>query len=210
MNTWRKNQSTDMGAVIKFIQQPQKSLHHNKAIKHGITTESEAKVKFSSIYENDGHTDIEICESGLHLDPRYGYLGASPDLIVKCSCCGKGVVEIKCPLTSYGNQPIDENVSCLAKDATSGKLYLKKSDKYFTQIQGQMGLTTTNFCEFLIYNGEDNYHKERIMFDPIYWSSVHANLNMFFTEVLSSITQVITCTPKYPWYGHSDTLYNAY
>ena len=141
-----------MGAVIKFIQQPQKSLGHNKAIKHGITMESEAKVKFTSIYENEGHTNVEICESGLHLDPSHGYLGASPDLIVNCSCCGKEVIEIKCPLTSYGKQPTAENVSCLCKDAKSGKLGLKKSDRYFTQVQGQMGLTRTNYCEFLVYN----------------------------------------------------------
>ena len=34
----------------------------------------------------------------LHLlNTAYPHLGATPDGIVQCMCCGKGVVEVKCP-----------------------------------------------------------------------------------------------------------------
>ena len=28
----------------------------------------------------------------------FSFLGASPDALIQCMCCGQGVVEIKCPL----------------------------------------------------------------------------------------------------------------
>ena len=41
--------------------------------------------------------DLSIRETGLFIDCERPYLGASPDGIVICKCCGKGVVEVKCP-----------------------------------------------------------------------------------------------------------------
>jgi len=38
-----------------------------------------------------------IAESRLIINPNYPQLGASPDGIVECSCCGSGLVEVKCP-----------------------------------------------------------------------------------------------------------------
>ena len=43
------------------------------------------------------HVNFTIAKSGLVLNPEWPHLGASPDDIVQCDCCGKGVVEIKCP-----------------------------------------------------------------------------------------------------------------
>ena len=49
------------------------------------------------------------------------YIGASPDAIVTCDCCGKGIVEIKCPYCFRDKLP-DDNPSkfCMKKDS-SGK-----------------------------------------------------------------------------------------
>lgn len=32
-----------------------------------------------------------------HIKPSFPHLGASPEGIVQCECCGNGVLEIKCP-----------------------------------------------------------------------------------------------------------------
>ena len=40
---------------------------------------------------------FEVRPTGLHLHSDYPYLGASPDGLVYCLCCGPGLVEIKCP-----------------------------------------------------------------------------------------------------------------
>ena len=45
------------------------------------------------------HKSFNIMNSGLVLHPMYPFMGASPDGLVSCSCCGNGVVEIKCPYT---------------------------------------------------------------------------------------------------------------
>ena len=40
---------------------------------------------------------FSIGDSGLVLNPKWPHLGASPDGIVQCECCGRGMIEIKCP-----------------------------------------------------------------------------------------------------------------
>ena len=43
------------------------------------------------------HTQFSCTPAGLVVNPEYPHLGASPDGWVNCDCCGRGVVEIKCP-----------------------------------------------------------------------------------------------------------------
>ena len=44
------------------------------------------------------------------------YIGASPDEIVCCSCCGEGVLEVKCPLCVKEIFPDEElNGFCMTK-----------------------------------------------------------------------------------------------
>lgn len=68
-----------------------------------------------------------------------GFLAASPDAVIDCICCGKGVAEVKCPHChrgdSFGNAAIGE-IFCLASDGE--KLYLKRDHAYFYQVQLQM------------------------------------------------------------------------
>ena len=41
------------------------------------------------------HHDVEVTKSGFWIHPELGFLGASPDGKVECSCCGSGICEIK-------------------------------------------------------------------------------------------------------------------
>ena len=45
------------------------------------------------------HINYHIQKTGLHLNKKYPYLGASPDALIKCDWCGSGILEIKCPIT---------------------------------------------------------------------------------------------------------------
>ena len=73
----------------------------NKAIKHGRALEPHAKRKY--VYEFKGpNLNFNCKDIGQVLFKQYPYLGASPDLIVECICCGKGFVEIKCPSSIAG------------------------------------------------------------------------------------------------------------
>ena len=45
------------------------------------------------------HSDFRAHDCGLHILSTTPFIGASPDQIVECSCCGKGILEVKCPFT---------------------------------------------------------------------------------------------------------------
>lgn len=68
---------------------------------------------------NRFHESLTISDSGLHIDPRWPYVGASPYGIVHCKCCGMGGCEVKCPYACK-NSTIAEAAAqknfCLKKD----------------------------------------------------------------------------------------------
>jgi hypothetical protein len=43
----------------------------------------------------DQHENLKVSESGLFISIEYPFIGASPDGLVECSCCGQGICEIK-------------------------------------------------------------------------------------------------------------------
>ena len=43
------------------------------------------------------HVNFSLSKSGLVIDCKYPFFGASPDGVIKCRCCEFGVLEIKCP-----------------------------------------------------------------------------------------------------------------
>ena len=57
------------------------------------------------------HLNFNCNDIGVVLFKKYPYLGASPDLIVKCTCCGKGVVETKCPSSIAGEKPSNKIIA---------------------------------------------------------------------------------------------------
>ena len=72
-----------------------------KAIKHGRALKPHAKREY--VYEfKQTQLNFHCQDIGLVLFKQYPYLGASPDLIVECTCCGKGVVAIKSPSSIAG------------------------------------------------------------------------------------------------------------
>uniref|UniRef100_A0A8W8MHN0 YqaJ viral recombinase domain-containing protein n=1 Tax=Magallana gigas TaxID=29159 RepID=A0A8W8MHN0_MAGGI len=55
------------------------------------------------------HPSFSARRSGLMLNPHYPTLGASPDAVTDCMCCGKGLVEIKCPFKIRDTNPCEVN-----------------------------------------------------------------------------------------------------
>lgn len=75
----------------------------------------------------DLHINMYINDSGLIINPVYPHLGASPDGIISCDCCGSGCVEVKCPYCQRSDKLADDDgarLACLEK--VNGKLQLKK------------------------------------------------------------------------------------
>lgn len=84
---------------------------------------------------------------GLVIKPAYPFLAASPDGLVG----QKSVVEVKCPYTGrYDKIKAGENFIFLTDD-----YQLKKTHKYYDQIQGQLYLTNRTHCYFVIHTFVD-------------------------------------------------------
>ena len=49
--------------------------------------------------------NFKVEQAGLLVNPLYPHLGASPDGLVSSLCCGKGVIEIKCPYSMRDSNP---------------------------------------------------------------------------------------------------------
>ena len=92
------------------------------------------------------NSHFPITKTGLQNSADYPHLGASPDGIIDCDCCGKGLVEIKCPLRYSAGLKRWENDKNFAIDLSKN---VKKDHPYFAQMQGQMFLLGVRFCDFL-------------------------------------------------------------
>ena len=110
-----------------------------------------------TIISKDCHANLKIGCCGLVVHPCYPHLGASPDGIVICDCCGKGVLEIKCPYSCRGkafSEAADQDKDfCLQKHA-DGRLQLIESHAYY-QVQAQLKLCETVYCDFVMWSMDE-------------------------------------------------------
>ena len=79
------------------------------------------------------HKDFEIQELGLMFKQNEPWFSASPDSFVSCSCCEKGVVEVKCPLAFK-----DDGLQNAINDGTFH--IKKKMSKYQNELQLTLNL----------------------------------------------------------------------
>lgn len=79
----------------------------------------------------DKHRKLKVNETGLIISERNPILRVSPDGIVKCECCGTGLIEIKCPYSAETNSFSGEELARGGKYhvvlGDDGKVHLKKS-----------------------------------------------------------------------------------
>ena len=92
------------------------------------------------------------------------------DAVVSCGCCGKGLLEIKCPYSIANQIPCEINLTYLRKSAVKGKVNLVCIHPYYSQVQTQMGVTG-RWCDLLVYT-RHGIHLERIMFDQQKWLQI--------------------------------------
>ena len=151
------------------------------ALQYGRHMEEVAKqVYFKHFQENHQNATIRDCGLFIHISKQY--LGASPDALVECSCCGKGVLEIKCPFSIMYQTPLPENLSYLISQ--DRKVSLKQGHKYYAQIQGQMAITKRDWCHFYVFT-HAGFHLETIKFDESYWNLLETNLSWFYNNYMS-------------------------
>lgn len=133
------------------------------------------------------HEDVTVRKCGLLINPRYPYLGASPDGMVSCSCCGDGLIEIKCPFKYKDVFPtedkaVDDKNYCLKRN-TNGEVRLSTTHSYFDQIQGQMVVSEFEYCDFICWTNEGIFI-ERVYLDEEYEQKNLPKFKQFFIQFM--------------------------
>lgn len=173
-----KNQASAKNLAVDILQY--KSNPSTKAMQWGIANEPIAMEKYRRVM-TPNHKHFSVKETGLTISMENPFLGASPDGLVTCSCCGDGLAEFKVPWTLR-----DKTVVELAKakgtclELTSSQCTrLRRSHEYFYQIQMQLAVTHSTYCDFFLLTSKD-YHLERIVLDKNLWQSALPKLRAFF------------------------------
>ena len=127
-------------SLIKGVCYPGAYKFSSAATKWGIDHEAEARTQYEGIM-HEKHDGLNVSDSGFQINPKWPFWGASPDRVVNCNCCGKGLCEIKCPY-SYRDSTIGEAVGSknfyLQKKDTG--FNLKKDHSYYYQVQMQINV----------------------------------------------------------------------
>ena len=137
------------------------------------------------------HNNLKISENGLFVNPQWPFIGASPDGIITCECCTRGVLEIKCPYCrreeSIKSAAANDKHFCLIQQGS--RLYLDHSHAYFYQVQTQLFVCDVEYCDFCVCTfasdqDESTLHIERIYRDETFWDECVAKVKPFFMTCL--------------------------
>ena len=146
----------------------------SEATEWGKQNESVALKKYIQHQHASGKTGLYTCPSGFVISEDHAFLGASPDATVYDpeSADPFGLAEVKCTYSCRQLTPIEacSNPSffcALDKDGGT-RLCLQKNHVYYSQVQGQMGVTKRKWCDFIVYT-EKGLSVERIEFDSDFW-----------------------------------------
>ena len=146
---------------------------------------------------SSSHDCFTVTNSGLNVNPLWPHIGASPDGLVNCKCCGQGTCEIKCPFCIRGKSvkemPHNKN-SCLIH--VDGKLALNGDLAYYYQVQAQIFVCNVDYCDFIVWTERD-VHIERILPDIAFWDQVVSKAADFFQQaILPELTGKLFTKPN--------------
>ena len=81
-------------SLIMSICYPELSKFKSAAMQWGCEHERFARDKYQN-KNSQHHSELEVMECGFHISTDFPFIGASPDGLVSCKCCGDGICEIK-------------------------------------------------------------------------------------------------------------------
>jgi len=167
-------------SLIKSVCYPNLFKFSTAATQWGCDHEKDALEEYQQKYAEE-HRDCDFREAGLTIDVENPHIGASPDGYVSCSCCGNGCVEIKCPFC-HKDSTVEEATAedrrfCL--EEVDGEVHLKRNHQYFYQVQTQIHVTKSDFCDFAVWT-ENSLHYERILPDTDFWQDILQRASQFF------------------------------
>ena len=182
-------ESTSRSCVIKDVLEP----HSVKtpAMTYGVQKEPIARAAYTK-YSRMFHDGFVCTESGLVLDPDLPFLGASPDGLIECDCCGKGCLEIKCLKTYENGIPDPETVANIPNSfPISDELELKKSHHFYTQVQGHMLICKVGYCDFYLWSKSNSIAVRVFRDDDFIQRLVDKLYNEYKTHIFPAILEKV-------------------
>jgi len=144
---------------------------YSEDVERGKRLEKAASQKYKLI-ECKNHQNFVLEKCGLYLCKDKAFLADSPDGIISCDCCGgKGCLEIKCPREGNLNSCFDQNGS------------LRKNHAYFYQVQTQMYVCDSQYCDFFVYRKKEHILK-RVLPDKSCHEEIVQKSQLYFLYVI--------------------------
>ena len=161
------------------------------SLSFGTLNEPIARQQYFEKYKLD-HKKAEIKMCGLFIDPNFPFLGASPDGLIKCKCCGEGLVEIKCSFVHKNSLPteacMDDHYHIYLDE--NENVRLKIESPWYLQIQGQLGVCKRQWCDFVFFT-KKGYIVDRILFDEELFKSIVSKATKFFeTYIIPALIHI--------------------
>lgn len=174
-------------SLVKSICYPEAFTFTRKQTKWGCKHEKQARERYKS---KSNHINLEVTESRLYINPLWPFISASPDGIINCKCCPKGVLEIKCPYCHRDESIVSATVNdknfCLTEDYEG--LHLDHSHQYYYQVQMQIFVCDVTYCDFCVCtfgrDKEESTHIERVYKDDPFWNKCVTKAESFFKMCL--------------------------
>jgi len=173
-------------SLLKLICYPLANRFTSAATEWGLRKEIVALDKYKESVSD--HHNVSVSQCGLVIHTEFPYLAASPDALVSCDCCGKGVVEIKCPY-KYKDASMDVYIqasdSCF--ETVDGDIELSKRHQYYYQVQTQLYVCDAVYCDFVVGTFDrdtPSIFVKRIFRDDALWSVCVARGTDFFRSCI--------------------------
>ena len=173
-------------SCIKSIVQYSNYNLSTRPLQWGKEHEDDARLDYTEVMKTS-HNNFSVKPSGLVIDPLHPFLAASPDGIIECQCCGRGLLEIKCSfkyryMSSASDAALSDPQYCLKKDS-EGEIIFNRSHKYYDQVQAQLAICQLPFCDFVCWTTQDLYCT-RIVADEQYLSNNMPILEKYFCKYI--------------------------
>ena len=192
-------ESTEKSNIVKLLMNYCPMEHVPEQLQWG----HEKEITASDLYGkkiSKKHNEVNLVESGLIINQKWPFLGASPDRIRRCKCHGKTLVECKSLFAKRNLLPGIAASDKLLKTTTGFKL--KEETSWYYQIQGQMGISGIHATDLVIYTNK-GILIVHVEFNAEFWQQILDKLQLF---LLSLWFQSFLLEKFYVKLGHKFTV----
>ncbi|KAJ3590685.1 hypothetical protein NHX12_008634 [Muraenolepis orangiensis] len=169
-----------------------------RAMTWGVDNEAPAVKLYEVLKSQRLGREVFVQDSGLFIDHKRPWLGASPDGIVTDKLSGQQLLclEVKCPF-KHKDRTVEEACRedpafCLqiqSEEELHGQrpvYQLKQKHSYYSQIQCQLAVTGMKQADLVVFTLKETALVP-VTFNPEFWEQTLTKLQIFYEEVLLPI-----------------------